>query len=326
MKLIKSFKIFENARKSYDDLDVIKGYIRDLCGDEYSVIGKDLIVNDSCPNNGSQSKIELVHNKCGHKWLVKVGSFINNGRRCPFCFGTKKQTVDDLIKRCHDLHGDEYKIINADSYVNNKSKISVRHNCGYVYDVVAQNFFNLNSKCPKCSGKLKLTKDDIVNRCGKIYGTDYIPINIENIKNGKSKITMFHKVCGKKWSASVGNILYGETGCPYCSMTTGERLIKKYLDEHNINYEIEFRFNLCRDIRPLPFDFYIKDYNLCIEYDGIQHSEPVNFFGGDSSLVRNKKIDLIKTKFCKDNNINLLRIDYKELSEIYNILDKYFEF
>jgi very-short-patch-repair endonuclease len=70
----------------------------------------------------------------------------------------------------------------------------------------------------------------------------------------------------------------------------------------------------------LTFDFYFPDYNLCIEYDGKQHHQPIPFFGGEEHYQYRKKLDLIKTKYCEENNIDLLRIPYWEKENIEQIL------
>jgi hypothetical protein len=315
---VKNYNLYlYESKRHYNDIDLISGYVKDLCGDEYSVLGGNPI--------DSKSKVEMLHNKCGHKWLVQLGSFITGGRRCPNCFGTKRQSIDDIIKRCKDLHGDDYEIIDTSDYENNKSKIKVKHICGYEYTVTVQNLLNKASSCAKCSGKLKLDKTEIEKRCEFIYGQDYSTIINDIPKNGKSKIKMRHNVCGNEWMASISNILYQNTGCPFCKMSRGERDIKKYLELNNINYKIEHRFKDCKYIRPLPFDFYLPEYKMCIEYDGVQHFKSVLFFGGEVSLIRNKKVDQIKSEFCSKNEINLIRISYIDRLKINIILDEVFK-
>ena len=75
----------------------------------------------------------------------------------------------------------------------------------------------------------------------------------------------------------------------------------------------------------LPFDFYLPDYNLCIEYDGKQHYEPVNLFGGMDGFIKRQKNDNIKNQYCLLHDIGLVRIPYtyskEEIKErILNIL------
>ncbi|WP_075810135.1 hypothetical protein [Clostridium perfringens] len=130
--------------------------------------------------------------------------------------------------------------------------------------------------------------------------------------------------CGHKPNWITPRNLKQSQSCPICSESKGERTIRSYLEKNNINFEQEYRFEYCKHKRGLPFDFYISNYNLCIEYDGEQHYKPKDFFGGEESFKITQKIDKIKNKFCINNNINLLRIPYHELGNIEEILDKEF--
>jgi very-short-patch-repair endonuclease len=60
------------------------------------------------------------------------------------------------------------------------------------------------------------------------------------------------------------------------------------------------------------FDFYLPDYNILIEYDGRQHFESVDLFGGQEGFERRKLNDEIKNKYCIKNGIHLLRISHLE--------------
>ena len=77
-------------------------------------------------------------------------------------------------------------------------------------------------------------------------------------------------------------------------------------------YIKQYKFNDCKNKQPLPFDFYIKSKNICIEYDGEQHFIVKKHWGGINSLEYIKQNDNIKTKYCEDNNIKLIRIKYNE--------------
>lgn len=66
----------------------------------------------------------------------------------------------------------------------------------------------------------------------------------------------------------------------------------------------------------------MPDYNIAIEYDGKQHFEDVYFGGKESTLDYVKSNDKIKTEYCKNNNIKLIRIPYTELKNINTILEQ----
>lgn len=80
----------------------------------------------------------------------------------------------------------------------------------------------------------------------------------------------------------------------------------------------EYTFPDCRDKNPLPFDFFLPEYNLCIEYDGEQHFKPVRFSKTMSDEDMTKKLEItqihddIKNKYCHEHGLILIRISYTD--------------
>lgn len=120
-------------------------------------------------------------------------------------------------------------------------------------------------------------------------------------------------------------------GCRYCfdtkkfKFSKGEKAIAEILDQFNIVYLQQHCFADCKDINMLPFDYYLPEYNACIEFDGQHHYMPINFNGiSDEEAYANhlstKRHDEIKNKYCTQNNINLLRIPYYNFKEIDNLV------
>lgn len=110
-----------------------------------------------------------------------------------------------------------------------------------------------------------------------------------------------------------------------CSKSHGERSITKWLEDNTIEFIPQYRFDNCRDVEPLPFDFYLPEHNICIEYDGEQHFKPVNFGGvsDERAMINFNKTqehDAIKNNYCKHNNIMLVRISYLDKNNIDDIL------
>lgn len=176
--------------------------------------------------------------------------------------------------------------------------------------------------CDQCArecktDKIELDKAEIIKRIERIDGNkllnpdDYINV-FENNMLVKCK-------CGNVFKTSIQNYRV-VNACAQClnSESRGERTIRKYLEDNTISFEQEKRFITCRDKIPLPFDFYLPLYNMCIEYDGEQHYWPV--FSVETTEIT-KRHDAIKNQFCIDNNIQLLRIPYYKYKDITNILD-----
>ena len=115
-------------------------------------------------------------------------------------------------------------------------------------------------------------------------------------------------------------------GCPNCSESKGEKIIAKYLDKNNISYYRQHKFDDCKNIFQLPFDFFIPKYRTCIEFDGKQHYEPADFFGGIEAFEKLKTNDRIKDDYCENNYIDLVRIKYDQLDNIESYLKEVFKY
>jgi very-short-patch-repair endonuclease len=96
-------------------------------------------------------------------------------------------------------------------------------------------------------------------------------------------------------------------------MSAGEKRIYNYLQRKNIEFIWQKRFKDCKDKRELPFDFYLPKYNLIVEFDGEQHYKITGRFGQENFDIIQKH-DLIKNKYCANNNINIIRLTHDDLS------------
>lgn len=97
----------------------------------------------------------------------------------------------------------------------------------------------------------------------------------------------------------------------HSNISKGNVKISQILDEANINYQLEKKFETCKDIKELPFDFYVNN-QYCIEYDGEQHYKEDSLFDYDYT----HKHDIIKSNWCKENNIPLIRIPYTHYNNL----------
>lgn len=108
----------------------------------------------------------------------------------------------------------------------------------------------------------------------------------------------------------------------------GERTIESILKKNKIDYKMQHSFEECRDRRSLPFDFLVlvRGRYGVIEYDGRQHFEVVDRFhaaggkSGEEEFQRQKLHDITKNCYCRDNNISMLRIPYKDDANIEGLV------
>ena len=148
----------------------------------------------------------------------------------------------------------------------------------------------------------------------------------------KCKIKFICPECGKPyekkwchWIAQAKNCHF----CPTClkKESTYSRQVRAWLEENGLKYITEFWFEDCKDIRVLPFDFYISYNNkiFLIEVDGAQHYYESPIFN-NLTLEERKSKDRIKTDYCEQHGYTLLRIPYWDFNRDTYIkkLDKTF--
>ena len=251
-----------------------------------------------------------IHNETK---LIKPTNALN-GCGCTKC---RYEKVSKSITLSHDEYCDRLKkqnptVIPLEEYKGNK--IQIKHKC-IIHNIVWETSPGSvlgGGGCKLCSSErlsksLRKTQDEYEKQlfltnpniiCIDIYNTLHTPIKHKCLK------------CNYEWMGEPGNIIYGGTGCPNCNISRGENIIKTYLDNNNISYISQYRFDDCRDKYTLPFDFFLNIQNKCIEFDGKQHFNPDSFFGGEEGLKYIQLHDNIKNEYCEKNNIPLLRIPY----------------
>jgi Zn ribbon nucleic-acid-binding protein len=289
----------------------------------YNLVGNEYEFLEDYQNG--RTKLLCHHIKCGHKWYVTPKGFLFNNNRCPYCSNrnvikTNKQFAIEVF----DLVGDAYEFL--EEYKGSHVKIKCKHvKCGHTWSITPRSFLN-GTRCPMCSCKKPMkTTEQFKKEVYDLVGDEYTVL--EDYLGADTKIKMRHNSCGHIWNITPAHFLSNRR-CPICTKSKGEQNIAKYLQTNNINYIQEYRLTDCKNKTGyiLPFDFYLPDYNLLIEYDGEQHFEPVTFGGipQEKALKNFKKQEIrdkIKNDYCILNNLPLLRIPYWEFNNIEEILN-----
>lgn len=137
-------------------------------------------------------------------------------------------------------------------------------------------------------------------------------------KNFTHSATFQHK-CGYIFSKLPPNFLK-YPNCPKCNpvRSTGEQVIYDFLIEKNIQFEEQKKFS---DLGQLSYDFWLPNTKTLIEYQGQQHYEPIEHFGGGDKFKIQQEHDKLKKDYAKNNNYTLIEISYKDLKNIRNILE-----
>lgn len=228
----------------------------------------------------------------------------------------KNKTTSDCIFQARKIHGDKYNYSKS-KYISPDNKVIIICPIHGEFKQTFNKHFESTTGCPLCSKeetnlKLKISKKEFIKKAKQIHGNLY-DYKLVNYVNYHTKVKIICKKHGIFEQTPINHIgSYNKCGCPVCNESKGEKTIYNILQKYNIKYETQKTFNGCIYIAKLRFDFYLSEYNLCIEYDGEQHFKIIEAWGGKKEFDLIQKKDKIKNQFCKDNNITLYRIKYSE--------------
>lgn len=303
----------------------------------FALYNLQLDVSKMNPNITLNYFVDYVHI---HATCSKHGDFVmaksnQDGRKtkyfCTECAremnGLKRRATDEEIKeRCAEL---DCEFI--ESFINEKrGQVSVKFICNKHRDkgIQVKAWYKMKTcskSCVYCANNYNHTTEEFIKDMKEIDETIEI---LGEYVTCKVPILCRCKLCGEKWYTKPGALKSGN-GCPNCNKSRGEKRIYNFLNKNNIVFDDQKKFDGLNGLggRPLSYDFYIKEYNLLIEFQGIQHYKPSRFLGqtDEEALAAFKKQqehDKRKKKYAKDNGYKLLEIKYDEYDNIEEILEK----
>jgi hypothetical protein len=260
----------------------------------------------------TNTKVSIICTKHGVFNQTPKNHINNHG--CPKCsleyMRIKlSEDVSYFISKSNKIHMNKYSY-DKSIYINNKTKLIVV--CPHHGDFLITPIHHYQGHgCKKCSHQHRRSTEEFILESNKIHNNKYDYNNsiFLSLKNSVNIICNIHG----EFSQGAGHHLIGH-GCPNCSLSHGEKFIKKWLDRNEIKYISQKKFDNCLSLKSkkLKFDFFLPTLNVCIEFDGKQHFEPLEFFGGEKTFKILKENDSIKNIYCEKNNISLIRIKYNE--------------
>ena len=262
--------------------------------------------------------IEFICNK--HRDLgiqrMRRANMHRDIKGCKFCRGDMPEWY--VVNQITDMHPN-LEIVGA--YKNKTSPLLCRCKIhDYTFSTIPQRLL-IGCGCYYC-GIEKVVKHNTLSQeefIKKAYEANPDVEVVSKYTGYHNKITLRCKKCLYEWTTTAGSFLATGTKCRKCSYTyKGEDQVIDALNNFGLSFIHQYKFEDCKDKKQLPFDFYVEKYNLCIEFDGIQHYEP-RF--GEDNFIKTKEHDKIKDEYCDNNNIHLLRIPYWESSHIPEIIE-----
>ena len=263
-------------------------------------------------NKYDYSKVEYINNKAkvciicpehGEFWQRPDRHLMGQG--CPVCRYVKSSksnasNTQHFIEKAKQVHGNKYDYSKVE-YVNNSTKVCII--CPKHCEFWQTPRDHLQGKgCPKCANK-NISTEEFIEKAKKVHGDKYNYKNV--IYNGSRKYVYIVCPIHGIFKQTPHEHLNGH-GCLLCNSNKLENEVSSLLKENGIIFEKEKTFPWLKDKNKLRIDFYLPDYNVAIECQGIQHFEPVEYFGGDLSYEEQKAKDLYKIEKLSEKKVTLL--------------------
>jgi DNA-directed RNA polymerase subunit RPC12/RpoP len=264
--------------------------------------------------NGLYEPIEYLCNRCGNvQHPIALSLLKGNGcKTCGKIQSGKTQSKsnnkfqDELIslrKNGHDIFCD-------DIYINNRTKISFYCSNGHTWKATPASILN-GSGCPYCSNRMVLTGyNDIATTSPDIFKF------LKNQEDGYKYTRFSNKridfkcvLCGHIQNRKINTVAHRGFKCECCGsgISYPNKFGRALFDQLPIE---KYRTEYCPDWgKPYVYDIYFTLNNIeyIIELDGRQHVDTRNGFG--IPLEEHRRIDDIKDRLAKENNVYLIRID-----------------
>lgn len=246
-----------------------------------------------------------------------------NGSGCPRCSKYTSRGKESFLEKAKNKFGNTFDYSYV-KYVGCRNIIDIICPVHGQFSMTPFQHLQSTYGCTFCGREKGCEKraydtEIFIRKAKEVHGDKYDYSKVQYIESA----TKVEIICNKHGSFFQSPVkhLVGQ-GCSSCLDSHGEKRIRDFLDRHGIDCEQEKRFKTCRDKKPLPFDFFIPDYNMIIEYDGEQHFKSRAFDNGTfkSSLEYTKYHDELKSLWCEENGYTLLRISYLDYERVDDIL------
>ena len=274
--------------------------------------------------NGCQEKVKIICPEHGEFKQTPAGHL--TGRGCPICryisSGMKRvMTKDKFIEKAREIHGDKYDYSKV-NYINNSTKVCIicheKDENGKEHGEFWQTpTAHLDKKqgCPRCTNNHRYTTQEFLENLPDWIKERYDFSEFEYVSTHK-KSTLICPEHGK-FLISPHNIRKG-IGCPSCSESKIERELSLFLEEYKAKYVREYKED---GFGKQTIDFFLPDFRVAIECQGIQHFQPTDFAGrgkewAEQEYKHNIELDCRKQILCNECDIKLIYFTHEDVEHL----------
>lgn len=207
-----------------------------------------------------------------------------------------------------------YTILYKESETGQGGLYRCRCECGVEKTIKRQFLLDGSIVSCGCYSREEKSQRQLIDITGQCFGLLTV-LSKSDYQGGDGVYWNVRCDCGNEKVVSGHAIRRGDIiSCGCSKRSNGEMIIEQLLLENNLFYKSEYTFS---DLPRLRYDFVIFDKNQnpvrIIEYDGKQHFEPVDYFGGEKRFQQQITNDAIKNQYAFDHNIPIVRFPYTDI-------------
>lgn len=250
-----------------------------------------------------------------------------DGNGCEYCNG--KFYPPDFERLAREAQGADYQYRDPDKVKTTADSVWVH--CGnpdHQWHEMRVSLVLQGCKCRECAERhqpLEQRRENFRQRFFQKFGDNRFIVSFDEYVNNDTPISVHCIEHNYDYKTTPDNLLRKSGGCPLCTASEGEAVIKGWLDNHGIPHEWHAKIPNEDPTLPLQYvepDFWLAHLNLYIEYHGAQHYEDIDYFY-KGKRIRNFAVqqhrDRYLREYCHRHGHNLLEIpywDFKQLTEI----------
>lgn len=239
-----------------------------------------------------------------------------SGCGCPMCARehtskVMRKSTEEFIKDSKAIHGDKYNY-DETVYTGRRKLLKIICPIHGLQEMTAENHLR-GCGCPECSHKQagdskRFSVDKFIEMSREVHGDRY-DYSKSNYVSMKTKLTITCPIHGD-FTQSPHDHIKNRTGCPICRSSKMEIDLRNKLIDCNIKFEEQKTWDWLVYKTKQYADFYLPDFNIVIECQGLQHFSEVKFF---NPLDYTQDRDRNKKALCTEHGIRILY--YSNLGE-----------
>ncbi len=275
--------------------------------------------------SGTQDKYKFDCEICFHTFETNLSHIKTRDGWCNYC-ANKILCDSETCKICYEKSflsakqsscwdNEQNKLVPRQVFKSSSNKYWFKcGDCKHTFNMPLDYISLQNGWCPYCCHK-KLCGSDTCKMCCENSFINNPMVKYFSPKNMKHPRMIFKfsadkyifdcSFCNNEYVTTAANVSIGHW-CD-CTINKTETKLHEYLKikYNNIAIEKQKKFDWCKNINYLPFDFVLEQYKIIVELDGAQHFEQISNW---KTPEETQKVDKYKMEQARKNGYSIIRI------------------